>query len=62
MTLVVSAKLADRQVSTHLEIPTGSPVLLVERNYLHKKKLVLRTAGYYRRAGFKPAPASATSS
>jgi GntR family transcriptional regulator len=46
--LVVSAKLADRQVSTHLEIPTGSPVLFVERNYLHKKKLILRTAGFYR--------------
>jgi GntR family transcriptional regulator len=46
--LVVSAKLADRQVSTHLEIPTGSPVLFVERNYLHKRKLVLRTAGFYR--------------
>jgi GntR family transcriptional regulator len=46
--LVVTAKLADRQVSTHLEIPTGSPVLFVERNYLHKRKLVLRTAGFYR--------------
>ncbi len=46
--LVVSAKLADHQVSAHLEIPTGSPVLFVERNYLHKKKLVLRTAGFYR--------------
>jgi DNA-binding GntR family transcriptional regulator len=46
--LVVSAKLADRQVSAHLDIPTGSPVLFVERNYLHKKKLLLRTAGFYR--------------
>jgi GntR family transcriptional regulator len=46
--LVVSAKLSDRQVSEHLAIPTGSPVLFVERNYLHKKKLVLRTAGFYR--------------
>jgi GntR family transcriptional regulator len=46
--LVVSAKLSDRQVSAHLEIPTGSPVLFVERNYLHKKKLLLRTAGFYR--------------
>jgi GntR family transcriptional regulator len=46
--LVVSAKLADRRVSAHLQIPTGSPVLLVERNYLHKRKLVLRTAGFYR--------------
>ena len=46
--LVVSGKLADHQVSAHLEIPTGSPVLFVERNYLHKKKLLLRTAGFYR--------------
>ncbi len=46
--LVVSAKLADSEVSAHLEIPSGSPVLFVERNYLHKKKLLLRTAGFYR--------------
>ncbi len=46
--LVVSAKLADQQVSAHLEIPTGSPVLFVERNYVHKKRLILRTAGFYR--------------
>jgi GntR family transcriptional regulator len=46
--LVVSAKLADRDVSAHLEIPTGSPVLFVERNYLHKKTLILRTVGFYR--------------
>jgi GntR family transcriptional regulator len=46
--LVVSAKLADRDLSAQLEIPTGSPVLFVERNYLHKKKLVLRTVGFYR--------------
>ena len=46
--LVVSAKLADHRISAHLEIPTGSPVLFVERNYVHKKKLLLRTAGFYR--------------
>jgi DNA-binding GntR family transcriptional regulator len=46
--LVVSAKLSDQQVSAHLEIPTGSPVLFVERNYFYKKKIVLRTAGFYR--------------
>ena len=46
--LVVSAKLANEEVATQLEIPTGSPVLFVERNYLHKKKLILRTAGFYR--------------
>jgi hypothetical protein len=31
-----------------LEIPAGSPVLFVERNYLCKKELVLRTVGFYR--------------
>jgi GntR family transcriptional regulator len=46
--LVVSAKLANRDVSAYLGIPTGSPVLFVERNYSHKRKLVLRTAGFYR--------------
>lgn len=46
--LVVSAKLADSEVSAYLEIPSGSPVLFVERNYLHKKQLLLRTAGFYR--------------
>jgi GntR family transcriptional regulator len=46
--LIVSAKLANHQVSAHLEIPTGSPVLLVERNYLRRKKLILRTVGFYR--------------
>ncbi|MGH7817258.1 MAG: GntR family transcriptional regulator [Candidatus Binatia bacterium] len=45
---LVSAKLADDEVSRHLEIPTGSPVLFVERNYLCKKELVLRTVGFYR--------------
>jgi len=46
--LVVSAKLSDREVSSRLEIPAGSPVLFVERNYSHKKKLLLRTSGFYR--------------
>ncbi|HXV47821.1 MAG TPA: GntR family transcriptional regulator [Candidatus Binatia bacterium] len=46
--LVVSAKLADDETAAQLAIPTGSPVLFVERNYLHKKKLLLRTTGYYR--------------
>ena len=45
---VVGAKLADDEVSAHLEIPPGSPVLFVERNYLCKKELVLRTQGFYR--------------
>jgi len=45
---LVGAKLADDEVSQHLQIPPGSPVLFVERNYLCKKELVLRTLGYYR--------------
>ena len=45
---LVGAKLVDNKVSAHLEIPAGSPVLFVERNYLCKKELVLRTVGFYR--------------
>jgi GntR family transcriptional regulator len=45
---LVGAKLADDEVSAHLEIPPGSPVLFVERNYLCKKALILRTVGFYR--------------
>jgi GntR family transcriptional regulator len=45
---LVGAKLVDEEVSAHLEIPAGSPVLFVERNYLCKKDLVLRTVGFYR--------------
>ncbi|MGH7825751.1 MAG: GntR family transcriptional regulator [Candidatus Binatia bacterium] len=45
---VVAARLSDDDVSAHLEIPAGSPVLYVERDYTHKKDMVLRTIGYYR--------------
>jgi GntR family transcriptional regulator len=45
---LIAAKLADDEVSAHLEIPPGSPVLFVERNYFCKKELVLRTLGFYR--------------
>jgi GntR family transcriptional regulator len=45
---VVAAKLADDEVSAHLGIPAASPVLFVERDYLHKKDMVLRTVGFYR--------------
>jgi GntR family transcriptional regulator len=45
---LVGAKLADDEVSQHLQIPPGSPVLFVERNYFCKKDLVLRTLGFYR--------------
>lgn len=45
---VVAARLSEDEVSAHLGIPAGSPVLFVERDYLHKKEMVLRTIGYYR--------------
>jgi GntR family transcriptional regulator len=45
---VIAARLADDEVSAHLGIASGSPVLFVERDYLHKKNVVLRTAGFYR--------------
>ena len=45
---VVEAKLSDDVVSAHLAIPPGSPVLYVERDYFHKQKLIMRTAGFYR--------------
>ena len=45
---LVGAKLVDDEVSAHLEIPAGSPVLFVERNYFCKKDLVLRSVGFYR--------------
>jgi GntR family transcriptional regulator len=45
---LVGARLSDEEVSANLEIPPGSPVLSVERNYFYKKDLLLRTAGFYR--------------
>jgi len=45
---IVEARLADEAVSAHLEIPPGSPVLYVERDHFHKKRLIMRTAGFYR--------------
>jgi GntR family transcriptional regulator len=45
---VVAARLSDDEVSTQLGIAAGSPVLFVERDYRHKKDLVLKTIGYYR--------------
>jgi GntR family transcriptional regulator len=45
---VVAARLSDDEVSAHLGIPPGSPVLFVERDYLHKNDIVLRTMGFYR--------------
>lgn len=45
---IVEAKLSDDAVSARLEIPPGSPVLYVERDHFHKKRLIMRTAGFYR--------------
>ena len=45
---VVEAKLSDDEISAHLDIPPGSPVLYVERDHFHKKGLIMRTAGFYR--------------
>ena len=45
---IVEAKLSDAVVSAHLQIPQGSPVLYVERDHFHKKRLIMRTAGFYR--------------
>jgi DNA-binding GntR family transcriptional regulator len=44
----VAARLAEEEVADHLGVPAGSPVLYVERDYLHKKEMVLRSVGFYR--------------
>src|SRR5712692_3942988 len=44
----VGARLSDDTVSHHLGIPAGSPVLVVERDYLHRKETVVRSVGLYR--------------
>ncbi|HEX5607152.1 MAG TPA: UTRA domain-containing protein, partial [Candidatus Binatia bacterium] len=50
---IVEAKLSDDVVSTHLHIPQGSPILYVERDHFHKKRLIMRTAGFYRSDFFR---------
>jgi GntR family transcriptional regulator len=45
---IIEAKLSDALVSTQLHIPQGSPVLYVERDHFYKKRLIMRTAGFYR--------------
>lgn len=45
---VIRASLSDDETSGQLGISAGSPVLFVERDYLHKKEMVLRTVGFYR--------------
>ncbi len=44
----VSAMLADQEIARHLEIASGSPVLLVQRDYLHRKDTIVRSIGFYR--------------
>ena len=44
----VAARLSDDEVSAHLGIPAGSPVLFIERDYLHNKETVLSSVGFYR--------------
>jgi GntR family transcriptional regulator len=44
----VGAVLADEDVAHHLEMPAGSPVLLIERKYSSKKQTVMVSVGYYR--------------
>ncbi len=44
----VAARLADEEVARHLEISAGSPVLFVQRDYLHKKETLMMSVGFYR--------------
>ena len=44
----VAARLSDEEVARHLQIPSGSPVLFVQRDYLHRKETILRSVGFYR--------------
>jgi GntR family transcriptional regulator len=44
----VGARLSDDEASAHLAIPAGSPVLFIERDYLHNKETALSSVGFYR--------------
>jgi len=44
----VAARLADEEVARHLEISSGSPVLFVKRDYLHRRETIMMSVGYYR--------------
>ena len=44
----IAARLADEEVARHLEISSGSPVLLVQRDYLHRKETIVTSIGFYR--------------
>jgi len=44
----VAARLADEEAARHLNISSGSPVLFVKRDYLHRKRTIMMSVGYYR--------------
>lgn len=44
----ISALLADADVSSQIETPLGSPVLMIERDYIAQDKIVAVSLGYYR--------------
>lgn len=44
----IGALLADSQVARAIEIPLGSPVLMIERDYIEREKIAAVSAGYYR--------------
>ena len=44
----VAARPSDDDVSRHLAISDGSPVLWVERDYLYRKETIVRSVGLYR--------------
>lgn len=49
----VRAVLSDDDVSFQLQIPAGSPVLLIERDYLSQAEIVAVSKGYYRNDLFR---------
>lgn len=44
----ISARLADADVSAQIETPLGSPVLMIERDYIAGDRVVAVSLGYYR--------------
>jgi GntR family transcriptional regulator len=44
----IGALLADAEVARAIEIPLGSAVLMIERDYMEREKIVAVSAGYYR--------------
>ena len=44
----VGAVLADSDASGHLDVSSGDPLLLIERDYVRKNEIVAVSIGYYR--------------